>query len=901
MDKKLLVITAGTVAAGVGQEFLRQVNARSNNKKPLYTVVRSIDTTHVPSTYSNLLGGEWYGVSADPQHIDAIEGSMATRYPGLARLLYPGTLPETTMAGGIRYNSAGSVLINKEKLNEWFKQAFMDLASQGQRERNIAVAIVSSAVGATGSGSLEHLVDIVVRAAQEVGIPTPLQCDIFILQPGTINATELGEANTVALYAEMAASQLQNEAINASRRSYQGRTIMMGWGDGYSLSSLEQLQEVTASVIRIINDPISNISAEYYQRLVDNHVPHDVEPETGLPSHLSTATMVTINLGDLEKQFFKRDVYRLQRFAEVLTSPTRSGSITFFSGEGSIFPTTAVLDTLHVGHDERLGSCTAIVNCDTSLYCTAYGGVGEASIPPIEDRPFYHYQPESHIVCWGGLGCNLRCAFCQNWEVAFRNRQRGGDLTGPNLSRKATIALTYGETLWLACSPSRNGPCEVWWAFFAAFSGDLYYYGQNYHTLHRRLSNPQIGDIITSGTDPQDISTTIHKYLHQQFYLHISASRKMDVIQLWSFSLTKVGQIWDDEIQSYLRATHIVLLQISPRFLVSEESTFLVEATLKDPLRHRVGWHRIEWHGVEWQCVNKWKDGREHLHAHGKMENVLQAYDRLLHLDPSNLVSFTSTEHNKTLLVFLDTSDVVEDYPIVAVLRIDLVNLLNWVILFMAHIYHHLNMSVLEWILQRVSLSGPVQSIGRNELVKLLLLPSFVPCLKEDGATDSAIRKSNHLVLPTVMSTDDQQQEPLKQKGKVALSRRTLLVETGVVASVGVGGGVLGDRLATVLLSSTPKNVVPFLLLHHLQAHRCLLVLDNFESLLEADQSVGQYREGYGRYGLLHQFLGEAGHQSGLLLTGRQQLREVVEKMEPLPVRSFEMRQPRTRTQEDLE
>src|SRR5579864_5587336 len=41
------------------------------------------------------------------------------------------------------------------------------------------------------------------------------------------------------------------------------------------------------------------------------------------------------------------------------------------------------------------------------------------------------------------------------------------------------------------------------------------------------------------------------------------------------------------------------------------------------------------------------------------------------------------------------------------------------------------------------------------------------------------------------------------------------------------------------------------LLLHHLQANRCLLVLDNFESLLQPGQNAGHYREGYEPYGRL--------------------------------------------------
>ena len=308
MDKKLLLVTAGTIAAGVGQEFLRQMDTRSGNKKRLYAVVRSIDTTDLSNTYSNLLSGKSFTVGIDPQYIDSLQGNMETRYPELERLLYPGTLPETTMAGGggIRYNGAGAILLNRPPLNNWLRQAFNDLASLGDRQRNISVAIVISAVGATGSGSLEHLIDIVIKAAQEVGITTPLQCDVFILQPGNIRVTELGEANTVALYAEMAASQHDQNPI--ARRRYQGRTIMMGWGDGYSLSSLEQLEDITAALIRIINDPISSLASEYFQRLIDNHVLRAFEPLTGLPSHLSTATMVTINLGGLETQFFNRDV-----------------------------------------------------------------------------------------------------------------------------------------------------------------------------------------------------------------------------------------------------------------------------------------------------------------------------------------------------------------------------------------------------------------------------------------------------------------------------------------------------------------------------------------------------------------------------------------------------------------
>jgi len=74
-------------------------------------------------------------------------------------------------------------------------------------------------------------------------------------------------------------------------------------------------------------------------------------------------------------------------------------------------------------------------------------------------------------------------------------------------------------------------------------------------------------------------------------------------------------------------------------------------------------------------------------------------------------------------------------------------------------------------------------------------------------------------------------------------------------------------------------------LLHYLRAHRCLLVLDNLESMLQAG-SAGQYRAGYEDYGALIQQLGAADHQSCVLLTSRECPRELAPLAgERLPVR----------------
>ena len=91
------------------------------------------------------------------------------------------------------------------------------------------------------------------------------------------------------------------------------------------------------------------------------------------------------------------------------------------------------------------GFCTAVTNWQDTLYSTAYGVIGEISVTPIENRPVYHYMPGTRTLCLGGLGCNLRCAFCQNWEVAFRDAHSGGDLAQPNLLPEDAIALALAQ------------------------------------------------------------------------------------------------------------------------------------------------------------------------------------------------------------------------------------------------------------------------------------------------------------------------------------------------------------------------------------------------------------------------------------------------------------------------
>ena len=60
------------------------------------------------------------------------------------------------------------------------------------------------------------------------------------------------------------------------------------------------------------------------------------------------------------------------------------------------------------------------------------------------------------------------------------------------------------------------------------------------------------------------------------------------------------------------------------------------------------------------------------------------------------------------------------------------------------------------------------------------------------------------------------------------------------------------------------------LIVQLLRERRCLLIFDNFESLMQPGAPTGTYRTGYADYGELIRALSEREHQSCLLLTSRE-------------------------------
>lgn len=64
-------------------------------------------------------------------------------------------------------------------------------------------------------------------------------------------------------------------------------------------------------------------------------------------------------------------------------------------------------------------------------------------------------------------------------------------------------------------------------------------------------------------------------------------------------------------------------------------------------------------------------------------------------------------------------------------------------------------------------------------------------------------------------------------------------------------------------------------LIRYLRSHRCLIVLDGLETILQPCQLAGDYRDGYEDYGELLKRVAEASHLSCLLLTSRENPKDI--------------------------
>ncbi len=93
----------------------------------------------------------------------------------------------------------------------------------------------------------------------------------------------------------------------------------------------------------------------------------------------------------------------------------------------------------------RRGICQVRFNEDGRLE-VPWGYAAGVQCDPIEKKPFYHVLPGSKALTFGMLGCDLHCAYCQNWitSQALRDPAATGGPTEITQSELVQAALSRG-------------------------------------------------------------------------------------------------------------------------------------------------------------------------------------------------------------------------------------------------------------------------------------------------------------------------------------------------------------------------------------------------------------------------------------------------------------------------
>ena len=106
--------------------------------------------------------------------------------------------------------------------------------------------------------------------------------------------------------------------------------------------------------------------------------------------------------------------------------------------------------------DGRRGICAVRENRSGTLETLVFGKVIARHVDPIEKKPLFHFLPGSLSYSIATVGCNFKCRFCQNADIAQLPADRRGLIVGDEVTPQeivadarrqhcASIAFTYTE------------------------------------------------------------------------------------------------------------------------------------------------------------------------------------------------------------------------------------------------------------------------------------------------------------------------------------------------------------------------------------------------------------------------------------------------------------------------
>jgi len=101
----------------------------------------------------------------------------------------------------------------------------------------------------------------------------------------------------------------------------------------------------------------------------------------------------------------------------------------------------------------EIGFCRVRKNIQGKLHSLVYSQPVSIHLDPIEKKPLFHFLPGTMAYSIATVGCNLRCLYCQNWEISQVSPEqvKSVKMTPEQVVEQAlasgakSIAYTYSE------------------------------------------------------------------------------------------------------------------------------------------------------------------------------------------------------------------------------------------------------------------------------------------------------------------------------------------------------------------------------------------------------------------------------------------------------------------------
>ncbi len=89
----------------------------------------------------------------------------------------------------------------------------------------------------------------------------------------------------------------------------------------------------------------------------------------------------------------------------------------------------------------QIGFCGGRMAKNGRIEAYNYGRITSLALDPIEKKPLARFFPGSMILSVGSFGCNLRCPFCQNYEISWSKQAKAFADTAETVSPEELVDL----------------------------------------------------------------------------------------------------------------------------------------------------------------------------------------------------------------------------------------------------------------------------------------------------------------------------------------------------------------------------------------------------------------------------------------------------------------------------